>query len=132
MVLHRFSGKQSSYCSERKIQKIITMKHLKSINESVKFTFKTEKPTGKWKSFDSDSHYIKMGGKEIGSIDPDKPHKVSFMVIKDDINSDGNPNCVWKRITFKREFETVEAAKKWLTENAERLTSTYNFYKLEQ
>ena len=108
-----------------------TMRHLKVfegfVNETKnqKFTFKTERPTGKWKSFSATWYYIKLDGKEVGSIGEDKPHKIRLMVVKDDINSDGNPNCPWKWITLKKESETMDAAKEWLNNNIAEITTKW-------
>ena len=93
--------------------------------KSQRFTFKTVKPTGRWKSFDSDEHNIKFKGEEIGWIESEKPYKVHLHVIKDDINSDGNPNCMWKSIKFKPEFESLQEAKEWLNKGVEIILSKY-------
>lgn len=85
----------------------------------MKFTFKTEKPTGRYRSFQSASHDIKLGGAWCGSIDDDPPHKVRFMKLKDDPMEDGNPNCAWKWVTLKKEFQSVADAKEWVRENSE-------------
>lgn len=101
------------------------MKHLKLfegfIGEAVeKFTFKTTKPTGRYKSFDKDYHTIKLKGFEVGSILPDKPFKIRLMVVKNGTTiKDDNPNCTWKWITLKHESETLEAAKEWINANIE-------------
>ncbi len=58
------------------------------MNESAKFTFKTEKPTGKWKSFSNSNHYIKLNGKEVGTIAHETPFRLSFMVMKTDADKD--------------------------------------------
>ena len=93
-----------------------------------KFTFKIIKPTGKWKSFESDIILIKLNKKECGYIEPDEPHKVRLMVVKNNINEDGNPNCIWKWITFKSEFKTIEDAKSFLNENFITITSKFNIF----
>ena len=93
-----------------------------------KFTFKTIKPTGKWKSSLYHVILIKLNKKECGSIDATHPHKIRLMVVKDDINEDGNTNCIWKWITFKSEFKTIEDAKSFLNENFITITSKYNIY----
>lgn len=45
-------------------------------------------------------------------------------------NEDGNPNCEWKWITLRHEFESIGKAKEWLNENFERLNTQYKFPKL--
>jgi hypothetical protein len=87
----------------------------------MKITFKTNKPTGKWRSFGTTTHDIKYGGNVIGTIDDDKPHKIRLMVKKVDINEDGNPNCDWTWKVIKKEFEDVTSAKKYITDNAESI-----------
>ena len=67
-----------------------------------KFTFKTEKPNGKYRAFGTTFHYIKIKGRWVGNISDAYPHYISLQVIKDDINEDGNANCEWKWITIKR------------------------------
>jgi len=61
-----------------------------------KFTFKTSHPTGRYRSFDDDEHYVKFKRVEVGSIDDAKPHTIRLMVVKKDIMEDNNPNCTWK------------------------------------
>ena len=96
-----------------------------------KFTFKTIKPTGKWKSFDNDVILIKLNKKECGAIEPTHPHKIRLMVVKDDINEDGNTNCIWKWITFKNEFKTIKDSKLFLNKYFIPITSKYNIHLLE-
>ena len=99
------------------------------LNESkgkVKFTFKTEKPTGRYKSFDSNNHIIKLNGFGVGSIDDEKPHKIRLMVYKKDVLEDGNPNCKWKWIVLKSNFENLEDAKKYILDNAIKITTQFN------
>lgn len=85
-----------------------------------KFTFKTIKPTGKWRSFYPTNHYIKIGRSQCGQIvEPDRSNilkkvTIRFQIIKEDINEDNNPNCKWKWIQLKTQFETVDEAKEWL------------------
>ena len=93
-----------------------------------KFTFKTIKPTGKWKSFDEDVILIKLNNKECGSIDATRPHKIRLMVVKDDINEDGSTNCIWKWITFKNDFKTINDAKLFLNKYYIMITSKYNIF----
>jgi len=93
------------------------------------FTFKTEKPTGKWKSFDSDNHIIKMDKKEVGTIESDKPFKIRLMVMKNDVITDNNPNCAWKWITLKKESETLEQAKEFLNANFDAIVSKFTLHK---
>ena len=86
------------------------------------FTFKTIKPTGKWRAFDNDEIIIKLDKKKCGNIQDKKPHTIRFMVNKEDINEDGNINCPWKWIRLKNEFTSIEDAKLFLKENFEKLS----------
>jgi hypothetical protein len=54
------------------------------------------------------------------------------MVVKDDINEDGNPNCTWKWITLKTPHETVDDAKRWLNLNFEAINKKYKLHKLQR
>lgn len=92
------------------------------------FTFKTEKATGRYRAFFPDSHIIKINKKKVGNITDSRPHKIRFMVIKSDINEDGNPNCSFKWITLKKECETVKEAKEWLKTVYNDLIEKYNFH----
>lgn len=63
---------------------------------------------------------IKVNKKVVGSIDApnwqtkDNFFRISLMIIKDDINSDGNPNCPWKRIRLKNTFESDADAREFI------------------
>lgn len=93
------------------------------------FTFKTEKPTGKWKSFQDPQHYIKLKKIEVGMIEPNPPYKISFMVIKDDINEDKNPNCTWKWVYLKAKFDNLQSAKNFLIENFNAINEKFKLVK---
>lgn len=95
----------------------------------MKFTFKTNKPTGKYKSFYLPYHDIKLNKVKVGSIEHKPPHTINLMVIKQDINEDKNPNCVWKRVRLERYFKSLDEAKEWLNQNIKQLTEKYNFVK---
>lgn len=97
----------------------------------MKFTFKTDVPTGKWRSFDSPYHNIKLKKKKIGNIDDNKPHYIRFAVIKKDINEDGNLNCEWKWIKLKHKSESVQDAKDFLNENIDEILLTFDLYYFE-
>jgi hypothetical protein len=94
--------------------------------KKLKFIFKTDKPKGAYAFVHVPHHRIKLNKKEVGSIDDKKPHAIRFMVIKKDINEDGNPHCSWKWITLKHESETLQDAKDFLNENVEAITNKYN------
>ena len=97
----------------------------------MKFTFKTIKPTGKWRSFDSSDHIIKLDKMKVGSIDDKPPHKIWLCIIKEDINEDGNPNCEWKSIRLKKESATLEEAKDYLNNNIETIMAKFKLKQLD-
>ena len=94
----------------------------------MKFTFKTEKSTGRYRSFYPDHHYIKLKRKEVGRIDDKIPHRIRLQVVKDDINEDENSNCEWIWITLKKESDSLQEAKDFLNANIEVITTKYNIY----
>jgi hypothetical protein len=96
-----------------------------------KFTFKTNKSTGRYRSFYSDTHDIKLNKKLIGHIDAKFPFAIRFMIIKSNINEDKNPNCKWKWILLKQESNSLQEAKNWLNENTELIQKKYNLYLME-
>lgn len=88
---------------------------------------------GSWRAFDKDTHNIKLNGKVIGQINPDAPHRVSFMVIKDEFRfNDGNPSCKWMWVFTRQDHNTLEDAKDWATDYITRfLLSEFKFYTAE-
>lgn len=102
-------------------------KQINSTNEA-KLSFKTERPTGRYRSFSSDYHYIKLDGKKIGQIEDDAPHKIRLMVMKNDVITDNNPNCDWKWITLKRDSASIEDAKEFVQRNIDELIKKYQFH----
>ena len=93
----------------------------------MKFTFKTEKPTGAYRSFFPEYHSIKLKKAHVGSI-VDKDWRIMLMVIKDDIGEDGNPNCEWRWITLNKESTSLQDAKDWLNHNFDSITKKYKLY----
>ena len=69
-------------------------------------------------------YVIKLNKKVIGSI-TDEEWKIRLMVMKDDINSDGNPNCTWKWITLNKRSKSLQEAKDWLNEHADSLLKSW-------
>ena len=101
-----------------------------------KFTFKTEQPTGKWRSFHSPVHDIKYNKRVCGHLTGDnlasnENVRIKLAVLKKDINEDNNPNCPWKWIQVKETFKTLQEAKDWLNENRERIFSQFKLYLFE-
>ena len=107
------------------------MKHIKLYEA---FTFKTQKSTGRYRSFYPDNHSIKIKGFECGSIGDEKPYKIRLMVWKNDedrAKPDDNKNCPWKWITLKKESETLQAAKEWLNANFDAIMEKWDIRKTE-
>jgi hypothetical protein len=90
-----------------------------------KFTFKTEKPTGRYRSFFKPSHHIKINGVDVGTIGAEPPHKIRLMVVKQDIMEDNNPNCTWKWIQLTKESASVDEAKVWLNSAINAIKAKY-------
>lgn len=92
---------------------------------SKKFTFKTIKPTGRFRSFQPDEHNIKYNKKECGAIS-DESFKVRFMVKKQNPAASDNPNCLWRWIQLKTpQFQNVKDAKKWVSERTEAILAFF-------
>lgn len=97
----------------------------------MKFTFKTIRPTGPYKSFEHEIHEIKLKRKVVGSIFSVEPYQVSFMVIKKDINEDKNPNCIWKWIRLQKTYTSIEEAKITINNHIDAILKKYNLYMME-
>ena len=93
--------------------------------KKIKFTFKTHKETGSYAWLHKPYHKVLLNKNEVGSIEPDKPHKIKLMVMKKDIQEDNNPNCLWRWITLKRESESLQEAKDFLNENIDAILTKY-------
>jgi hypothetical protein len=93
--------------------------------KKIKFTFKTHKETGSYAWLHKPYHKFLLNKNEVGSIEPDKPHKIKLMVMKKDIQEDNNPNCLWRWITLKRESESLQEAKDFLNENIDAILTKY-------
>lgn len=96
-----------------------------------KFTFKTDRATGRYRSFYPDTHHIKLKRKKVGTIDDSPPYKISFTVYKDDEENDKNPNCKFKHITLVKKSESLIEAKEFLNKNIDILLEKYKLYSLE-
>lgn len=96
---------------------------------SNKFTFKTEKPTGKWKSFQKASHSIKLNKCWVGSIEPEYPFYIRLMVIKKDIMEDKNPNCEWMWKTLAHKSQSLDEAKQFCNDNIDLILNKFNLKK---
>lgn len=97
--------------------------------KATKFTFKNNKSTGRFASFQGVCHDIKIKGKICGNIGershllPDYKFEERFfirlMIIDSTIPSG------WRNIIFNKRFENIEDAKKWLNENFEAINKKW-------
>lgn len=92
-----------------------------------KFTFKTGKPTGRYRSFFTTNTDIKIKGKIVGLILGEN-FTIGFMKIKEDIMEDGNKNCPWKWVYLKKKSSSLEEAKEWLNSVSDNIVAKYNLY----
>ena len=99
----------------------------------MKFTFKTHKPAGPYKSFYSTFTDIKLNKNQIGGIQhKNNAFKISLRVVKKDIMEDGNPNCTWKNVTLKTPiFKELQEAKDWLNIHIEEITKQFTLKQLD-
>ncbi len=97
----------------------------------MKFTFKTEHPTGLYRSFYKSQHYIKFNKIGVGSIGNESPYSIRLKVTKEDINEDGCSNCEWKWIRLKGEFSSLDEAKTFLVKNTEAIMAKFKIHLTE-
>jgi len=97
----------------------------------MKFTFKTTKPTGRYRSFESALHDIKLNKKIVGSILDKVPYTIGFTINKKDIMENGNPNCCWRWVRLKKEFTSLQEAKDFLNANIDRLLKQFDLHPIE-
>lgn len=82
----------------------------------MKFTFKKE-DVGPW---DKGATRLKLKRKVCGQLYEVSAGlwRVGLMVVKKDINEDGNPNCEWRWVFFPARFESEAAARQWVNNPA--------------
>jgi hypothetical protein len=95
-----------------------------------KFTFKSDKPTGRFSSFYNTYHNIKYNGNVIGSITHDT-FAIRLMVMKTETITDNNPNCDFKWITLNKKSSSLEEAKEFLNANIELILIKYTLRQSE-
>ena len=103
-----------------------------------KFTFKNHIHSGKWKSFEPEGCFVKLGRAKVGNIqeirsysitDPNAgKFSISFQVIKKDIMEDKNPNCLWKWITLKYKPSSLKEAKDFVVKFSEDIQKKFHLY----
>lgn len=96
--------------------------------KKAKFTFKTIKPTGKWKWLYKPDHKILLNKIHVGSIDEGDKFKIRLKIVKKDIMEDGNPNCVWRWAKLSFYGSTLDEAKTYLNENIDTILNTLKLY----
>ncbi len=101
------------------------------MKQSKKFTFKKQKATGRYRSFQIENTDIKQNGKVVGMIEGDSLFRIRLAVLKDEIGEDGNPNCKWKWVTLKDKSESEEQARLWLNEFRDVIREKFNLYEME-
>ena len=93
------------------------------------FTFKTVKETGKYASFFTPQHNIKLKKSVVGEImqtrNRDDEFKIRLAITKEPTKAEPAP---FKWITLAAKFETLEEAKVWLNKNFNRITSQFDLY----
>ena len=96
----------------------------------MKFTFKKERPTGRYSSFDAISYHIKLKRKRCGVFYDNirTVSKIYLSVEKTEEINDNNPNCSWMNISLKKKFKTVEETKKFLIDNTEKINKKYKLH----
>jgi hypothetical protein len=94
----------------------------------MKFTFKTERETGKWAFLHPPHYLIKLKGKEVGNIEPTYPYSIRFMIYKDAEHNDNNPNCSWMWVKLNHKSVSLEYAKIFVNDNIKEITSKYKLY----
>ncbi len=95
----------------------------------MKFTFKTIKPTGKWRGFDKESYHILLNKKQVGLFyNQGEYWSITFMVMKTETITDDNPNCPWKWIQLKAKPKTLDEAKEFVNSVFVELSLKYKFH----
>ena len=90
----------------------------------MKFTFKTDKPTGRYRSFFKSTHHIKLKKKRCGIITDEEPYRIKLQLM----GNDENPNCNWRWATLKVKFESVQEAKDFLNKHIEAILKKYELH----
>jgi hypothetical protein len=94
---------------------------------SKKFTFKTERSTGSYKSFYGPTYHIKLNKIKVGLIGHEIPHTIRLRVLKN--IDEAASNCNWKWVVLKRESTSVDDAKTWLNAHFEQIMNKWQFPK---
>lgn len=90
-----------------------------------KFTFKTVKEMGRYRSFYPDQHHIKLNKIDVGYIDDGIGHKIRLKVWG---SPEDNPNSNWRWVKLAKEFNTVSEAKEFLNTNFDLINEKFKLY----
>jgi len=97
----------------------------------MKFTFKKDVPTGRYKSFDLKYTDIKLGGKQVGHIKESRDsrdYSISFAIKKEKTEKDPAP---FKWVYLKARFKTEPEARVFVKRHEEQIQERYNLYQFE-
>ncbi len=97
----------------------------------MRVTFKTDQPVGRYRSFDSPTHTIKVNGVEVGVI-CDGVFTIRLMVMKTQEELDSNPkssNCKWRWVTLAKKSESLQEAKDFVKNNISAITNKFDLIK---
>lgn len=83
------------------------------------FTFKINRPTGRFRSFDRANMDIVWDKKQVGSVS----EKVGYYEIHFMVKSDKHPG--WKWIVLKKRVASFDEAKQLLRENFQTITKKF-------
>jgi len=94
------------------------------------FTFKKHIYQGQYASFERDYTDIKLKKKVVGNIVEIRNgyYQVGFMVVKQDILEDKNPNCEWRWIFLAKTFSNEKEAREFVNFGYEKIIKKYNLY----
>lgn len=101
--------------------------------------FKVNRPTGKWAWTSNPTYNVIINKVDVGTItflsNFDKTNRlpigINLRVFKKDILEDGNTNCVWRTISLKPRFNTVDEAKLFLKEKLDPIVNQFLLYDVE-
>ena len=95
-----------------------------------KFTYKKHIPTGRYRSFETEYHDIKLQKRTVGNIQEDQISGYSVsLTIKKEPTTENPASFKWVRI--KTIFNNADEAKKYLADNFEKITKTLDLYQFE-
>jgi hypothetical protein len=107
----------------------------------MKLTFKKHIATGRYRSFESESHEIKLKGKMIGHIsevsgrwtsgdDPDVGKFKVSLAIKKEVTDEDLSEFKW--VYLKKRFDNAKEAREWLNEHIDSIASKHDIHQFEK